>query len=105
MRRQEFQERLEILRCHFSDALFIIDNVRHNTKSPEELLNEPCFLAFSEDLDNPILYTTRMELPRYSRWTLKPLDKEDYSEETSVYNHRVKEIEDALLVMALSMNQ
>ena len=80
MRRQEFQERLEILRCHFSDALFIIDNVRHNTKSPEELLNEPCFLAFSEDLDNPILYTTRMELPRYSRWALKPLDKEDLLE-------------------------
>ena len=35
----------------------------------------------------------------------KPLDKEDYSEKTSVYNHSVKEIEDALLVMALSMNQ
>ena len=35
----------------------------------------------------------------------KPLEKEDYSEETSVYNHSVKEIEDALLVMALSMNR
>ena len=35
----------------------------------------------------------------------KPLVKEGCSEEASVYNHSVKEIEDALLVMALSMNQ
>ena len=35
----------------------------------------------------------------------KPLEKEGCSEEASVYNHSVKEIEDALLVMALSMNQ
>ena len=35
----------------------------------------------------------------------RPLDKEGCLEETSVYNHRVREIEDALLVMALSMNR
>ena len=34
-----------------------------------------------------------------------PLDKDVALEETSVCNHRVREIEDALLVMALSMNQ
>lgn len=35
----------------------------------------------------------------------KPLEKGGCSEEDSLYNHSVKEIEDALLVMALSMNQ
>ena len=34
-----------------------------------------------------------------------PLDKDVDLKDTSVYNHRVREIEDALLVMALSMNQ
>ena len=35
----------------------------------------------------------------------KPLDKEMDLEEMPAFNHRVKEIEDALLVMALSMNR
>ena len=35
----------------------------------------------------------------------KPLDKGGNPEEISIYNHRVKEIEDALLVMALSKNR
>ena len=35
----------------------------------------------------------------------KPLDKEVDSEEMQAFNHRVKENEDALLVMALSMNK
>lgn len=80
MRRQEFQERLEILRSHFTDALFIVDNLRHPSKSPEELLSEPCFLEFRQELDNPILYTTRMDLPSHSRWVLRPMETEQLLE-------------------------
>ena len=36
---------------------------------------------------------------------VKPLDKDFGSEEVQAFNHRAQEIEDALLVMALSMNQ
>jgi peptidyl-prolyl cis-trans isomerase SurA len=36
---------------------------------------------------------------------VKPLDKDFGSEDVQAFNHRAQEIEDALLVMALSMNQ